>query len=278
MIAEVLGIGRRQRILSLGTQLLVVILLGGLMNRTKTFCTRAAMTAALAFTFGTGVAIAQDAAPPPPAPSTQPDPNMAPNAASDTPAASDAPMRHQPRGAANMAPMSDADFAKEAAQGGMAEVKMGKLAEQNGSSDSVKNFGKRMVDDHSKAGEALKAAATQSNIDLPMGLTPKDQAMYDKLARLSGTEFDQAYARYMVRDHVHDVAAFRQESTGGKDDNIKQFATHTLPTLQDHLKAAHAMANDVGVQPRNGAMGARHNAAGSSSDPGATAAPATPQQ
>jgi putative membrane protein len=249
------------------------------MNRIKCIGRRAALTAALAFTFGTGVAIAQDAAPPPPAPSTQPDPNMAPNAASDTPAASDAPMRHQPRGGAgNMTPMSDADFAKEAAQGGMAEVKMGQLALQKGTSDSVNNFGKRMVDDHTQAGDHLKAAATQSNIDLPGGINAKDQAEYDKLSGLSGAAFDQEYARYMVRDHVNDVAAFRQESTGGKNDNIKQFAAQTLPTLQDHLKAARMMANDVGVQPRNGAMGARKNAAGSSSDPGATAAPATPQQ
>jgi putative membrane protein len=232
------------------------------MTRIKNIGTRAALTAVLAFTFGTGVAIAQDSAPPP---SSQPDPNMAPNAQSDTPAPSDQPMRHQPRGG-NMTPLSDADFAKEAAQGGAAEVKLGRLAQEKGMSDSVKNFGKRMVDDHSKAGDNLKAAATQSNIDLPSGLSTKDQVTYDRLSKLSGTEFDQAYARDMVRDHVHDVAAFRQESSGGKDDNIKTFATQTLPTLQDHLKDARAMARDVGVQPRN-ATAARPNGAGSSSDP-----------
>src|SRR6202042_763344 len=145
-----------------------------------------------------------------------------------------------------------ADFAKEAAQGGMAEVKMGRLAQDKGTSDSVKAFGKRMVDDHSKAGDNLKAAASQSSITLPDGISPKDQARYDRLSKLSGTDFDQTYAKAMMRDHMHDIAAFRAESTNGKDANLKQFATATLPTLQSHMKDARAMATAVGVQPGEG--------------------------
>jgi putative membrane protein len=224
------------------------------MNTIKTIGTRAALTAALALTFSTSVTLAQNSASQPQSTNSQPNSNMAPNA------------------------MSDADFAKEAAQGGAAEVKMGQLAQQKGTSDSVKNFGKRMVDDHTKAGDNLKAAATQSNIDLPTGMSAKDQATYDKLSKMSGTDFDRAYAHDMVRDHIHDVAAFHQESTSGKDDGIKSFATQTLPTLQDHLKDARAMASAVGSQARNNPTGARHNAAGSSSDPGSTAPPVSPQQ
>src|SRR6202047_2989081 len=72
--------------------------------------------------------------------------------------------------------MGDAHFAKEAAQGGMAEVKLGQLAQEKGSSDTVKGFGKRMVDDHSKAGEKLKEVASRQNIPLPSDLSAKDQA------------------------------------------------------------------------------------------------------
>jgi putative membrane protein len=216
------------------------------MHRLNKFGTFAALTAAFAFSMGAGTAFAQDGAPPPAAPNTQSD-SMPPNQAPETLA--NQTMRHSPR--AGVQPKSDADFAKEAAQGGDAEVKLGQLAMQNGTSDAVKNYGKRMVDDHIKAGDNLKAAATQSNIDLPAGLSAKDQATYDRLAKLMGPDFDKAYARDMVSDHVHDIAAFRQESTGGTDPNIKQFATQTLPTLEDHLRDARAMARDVGVQPRN---------------------------
>jgi putative membrane protein len=223
------------------------------MRRFAKFGTCAALTAAFAFSVGAGPALAQDGAPPPAAPNTQSD-STPPNQTPEAPA--NQPMRHTVR--ANAQPMTDAQFAKVAAQGGDAEVKLGQLAMQNGSSDSVKNFGKKMMDDHMKAGDHLKAAATQANIDLPTGLSPQDQATYDRLEKLTGADFDKAYARDMVRDHVHDIAAFKQESASGTQPNIKEFATRTLPTLEGHLREARAMARDVGVQPRsaNNRMGA----------------------
>lgn len=146
---------------------------------------------------------------------------------------------------------SDADFAKEAAQGGMAEVKLGQLAQDKGSSDAVKEFGKRMVDDHSQANDKLKSVAQQENIKLPEGLSKRDQATYDKLSKLSGDAFDRAYARDMVKDHQNDISSFKQEAANGRDPGIKLFASETLPTLQDHLKMAREMMKSVG--PSNGA-------------------------
>lgn len=141
--------------------------------------------------------------------------------------------------------MADTHFAKEAAQGGMAEVKLGQLAQEKGSSDSVKSFGKRMVDDHSKAGDKLKEVASKENITLPTDIGAKDQATYDRLEKLSGAAFDRAYAKDMVADHQADVAAFRKEANGGKNDSLKGFASETLPTLEDHLKEAKEMMKAV---------------------------------
>jgi putative membrane protein len=148
--------------------------------------------------------------------------------------------------AARKPAMADTHFAKEAAQGGMAEVKLGQLAQDKGSSDSVKSFGKRMVDDHSKAGDKLKDAASRESITLPTEISAKDQATYDRLSKLNGTAFDRAYARDMVKDHEADIAAFQKEANGGKDDSMKSFASDTLPTLQDHLKEAKEMMKAVG--------------------------------
>jgi putative membrane protein len=141
--------------------------------------------------------------------------------------------------------MADTHFAKEAAQGGMAEVKLGQLAQEKGSSDAVKSFGKRMVDDHSKAGDKLKEVAGKENITLPTDIGAKDQATYDRLAKLSGAAFDRAYAKDMVADHQADVAAFKKEANGGKNDLLKGFASETLPTLEDHLKEAREMMKAV---------------------------------
>jgi putative membrane protein len=142
--------------------------------------------------------------------------------------------------------MGDAHFAKEAAQGGMAEVKLGQLAQEKGANDSVKSFGKRMVDDHSKAGDKLKEVTLRENITLPTDISAKDQATYDRLSKLNGAAFDRAYARDMVKDHETDVAAFQKEANTGRDDSLKGFASETLPTLQDHLKQAKEMMKSVG--------------------------------
>ncbi len=133
---------------------------------------------------------------------------------------------------------SDKKFVRDAAQGGMAEVELGKLAAEKGSSDEVKKFGQRMVDDHSKANDQLKQIAGSQGIELPQNLNSKDKALKDRLSKLSGASFDKVYMTSMVRDHKTDIADFTKESNSGKDEAVKQFATTTLPTLKDHLQEA----------------------------------------
>jgi putative membrane protein len=144
-----------------------------------------------------------------------------------------------------LAQAPDQPFAQEAASGGMAEVKLGQLAQANGSSDTVKQFGKRMTIDHSKAGDELKDAASRDNITVSPRINKTDQATYDRLSKLSGAEFDKAYADQMVQDHKKDIASFRKESQTGLNPDVKQFASQTLPTLEDHLKMAEAMQKRV---------------------------------
>lgn len=134
----------------------------------------------------------------------------------------------------------------------MAEVKLGHLAEERGQNDAVKDFGRRMVQDHSQANDQLKQAASQENLSLPSDLNRHDQATYDELSKLSGTAFDRAYARDMVRDHEKDLAAFRHEANDGTDPQIKNFASQTLPTLQEHLKLARHMEEVVSGQSGTG--------------------------
>jgi putative membrane protein len=133
---------------------------------------------------------------------------------------------------------SDKQFVRDAAEGGMAEVELGKLATEKASSEDVKKFGQRMVTDHSKANEQLKQAASSQGIELPEHLSAKDKALKERLSKLNGPSFDRAYMASMVKDHKADVADFIRESDNGKDTAIKQFATSTLPTLKDHLAEA----------------------------------------
>ncbi len=135
--------------------------------------------------------------------------------------------------------MSDMKFAKEAALGGMEEVELGKLAVSKGKSDKVKQFGQRMIDDHTKAGEDLKSVAAKNNITLPTELDAKHKAVVNRFSAMSGgAAFDRAYMRDMVKDHEMDVADFQKEANGGQNSDLKGFAGQTLPTLQEHLKMA----------------------------------------
>ena len=142
----------------------------------------------------------------------------------------------------------DKSFVRHAASGGIAEVKLGELAQEKGSSRAVKEFGKRMEKDHSQAGGQLKEVASKNNIAVPEVMDTQDQATYDQLSKLSGEEFDQVYAQLMVTDHEQDIEEFKtQASTGGNPD-VKRFASSTLPTLQDHLRQAREMEKSVSAK------------------------------
>ena len=140
----------------------------------------------------------------------------------------------------NLAGASDRKFVEKAASGGMAEVKLGQLAIEKGTSPTVKEFGKRMVDDHGKANDELKEIASKKNFALPTDLDSEAKATYDKLTKLSGTDFDKAYIDAMVKDHDKDVKEFKKEaSTGGVDPDLKAWAEKTLTVIEQHDHIAH---------------------------------------
>jgi predicted outer membrane protein len=140
---------------------------------------------------------------------------------------------------------ADSDFVQKASEGGVAEVKLGQLAQQKATNSSVKNFGMMMVTDHTKAGDQLKSIATQKGMSIASSLNSKDQSLYDRLSSMSGNQFDEAYITAMVSDHKEDIAEFEKEANSGRDPQIKQFAQDTLPTLREHLKAAEAAQMEV---------------------------------
>jgi len=137
--------------------------------------------------------------------------------------------------------MNDQHFIEEAADGGMAEVELGQLAAEKATSPDVKQFAERMVKDHSQANDQLKQIAMEKGVTLPSSPSKKTEATKDKLSKLNGAAFDRAYMAGMVKDHRTDIAQFKKESTAGQDPDVKQFASQTLPTLQDHLKQAQSI-------------------------------------
>ena len=130
---------------------------------------------------------------------------------------------------------TDRNFITKAAAGGRAEVKLGRLAQGKASSDAVKQFGQRMVEDHGAANQELMQLAENKGMQLD-DKTPKPARLLTRLSKLRGPEFDREYVKAMVKDHKQDVAEFRRMHSGAVDPNLKAWVDKTLPTLEDHLK------------------------------------------
>ena len=128
-----------------------------------------------------------------------------------------------------------ASFIPKAANGGMTEVELGKLAEEKGGSDEVKDFGKQMVKDHSKANDELKEVAGKMNVMVPDKLDAKHQAMITKMQALSGPAFDKAYVNGMVKAHKEDIALFENADKEVKNEDLKAFIEKTIPVMKEHL-------------------------------------------
>lgn len=131
-------------------------------------------------------------------------------------------------------------FVEEAARGNLAEVALGKLARERGASPAIREFGRRMVEDHAQAQARLAATMRVKGIPVPFRMSPEAQALYRRLQKLQGAAFDRAYRQAMVADHQQDVAAYERVATRGSDPEIRIYATKTLPALKMHLNMIRA--------------------------------------
>jgi putative membrane protein len=141
----------------------------------------------------------------------------------------------------------DMSFYKKAAEGGIAEVELGTMAQDKSPTQNVKDFGAMMVKDHSAANDKLKAIADSKNIKLPSSPSIAQLATKTKLEVLKGTAFDKSYIKDMVKDHQEDIKEFENEASTGQDAEAKAYASATLPTLKAHLKKIQAIAAAQGV-------------------------------
>ena len=141
----------------------------------------------------------------------------------------------------------DMSFYKKAAEGGIAEVELGTMAQDKSPTQNVKDFGAMMVKDHSAANDKLKAIADSKNIKLPSSPSVAQLATKTKLEVLKGTAFDKSYIKDMVKDHQEDIKEFENEASTGQDAEAKAYASATLPTLKAHLKKIQAIAAAQGV-------------------------------
>ena len=140
----------------------------------------------------------------------------------------------------------DQAFVNEAARGGKMEVELGKLAERKSSSPEIKEFGARMVKDHTRLNKELGSAATSIGLSVPTDLSEDQKAEYAKLSKLTGKDFDKEYIDLMVKDHTDDLAAFQKAESSAQDPKLKKAISGAIPVIQEHLNMAKSDAAKVG--------------------------------
>jgi putative membrane protein len=138
--------------------------------------------------------------------------------------------------------VADQVFAMMAADGGLAEVQLGKLAADNASSPEVKQVAQRLVQDHTKANQELLTIAEKKDISVPKRLDGTHEDVVKLFSRLEGAQFDREFLRYQVMHHEKDVAAFTLQAKEGQDPDLKAFAAKQLPVLQEHLQQVRSLA------------------------------------
>lgn len=185
------------------------------------------------------------------------------------------------RGGTTVEKRIDRMFYTRASSGGQFEVQLGQLAQQNGQSQEVKDLGKMLVDDHTKANQQLMAIAQNKSVQLSTQPSPQEQKRLERFRTMTGADFDRAFVEQVVKDHREDIREYERESRSGADADAKAFAAAQLPSLRSHLQHAEGVLKSLpkgstGILHRHhggGAPGSTQGGTGGSageSSPGGT--------
>jgi putative membrane protein len=151
--------------------------------------------------------------------------------------------------ASSMSPahaVTPSQFLQTAIRGDNSEIMLGRMAARRADSPSVREFGRVLVQDHSKARNQASALARRMGMTVPT--TPLQVAVRERirLAPLSGETFDREFVRYMVRDHRQDVSEFRKQIAMNSGP-VSRLARMQLPVIQKHLDMAVALYREPRV-------------------------------
>lgn len=201
------------------------------------------MTVSVALVFGGAMAMAQQR-PMESAPQQQQQQQTNPGLNSPT-MQRQTTMQQQNQG---MQQMQDKAFVRKAMEGSMAEVQLGQLAQQKSNSPDVKQFGEKMQQDHSKLDDQMKPIAQQLGVEPPQKISKKDEKLDAKLQNMSGTQFNDAYIKAMIKDHENDLQEFRREAENTQNPQLKQAAQQGAQVIEQHLALIKQIARDHGVK------------------------------
>jgi putative membrane protein len=123
----------------------------------------------------------------------------------------------------------------------MGEVQASELARDRTSSQSVRQFAQRMINDHTQANRELMQIASRYGITPPSTPGPAEQAAYQTLQQLSGAAFDRQYLDQQFGAHVTQHAMYQVAADRAQASDLRAYAQRTAPIIQQHLDQLRSM-------------------------------------
>jgi putative membrane protein len=160
----------------------------------------------------------------------------------------------QPSRAAENVASRDAHFIKKAAEGNNAEIQMGQMVSQRTQDPAVRAYADMIVRDHTMANQQLQQIAQAKGVEFPDATKKSDSHEMTKLEKKSGPELDRAAVDHWVKDHKKDIKEYESQIKNGHDADVRQYASSTLPKLQDHLSRAEALSSKKTVHEPAGSQ------------------------
>ncbi|MGN6369712.1 MAG: DUF4142 domain-containing protein [Phycisphaerae bacterium] len=143
----------------------------------------------------------------------------------------------------------DKEFVRDSGSGNKMEIEVGQYIAEHTQNPQVKQYAQTLVQDHQQSQEQLKQAASQAGVSFSDQLTPEHKAMLKELKQKSGDDLNRDFVFSAIADHHKDILEFTYASQHLQNQQLKQYAQQTIPTLQKHLQLANTLSQSItGVQ------------------------------
>ena len=146
---------------------------------------------------------------------------------------------------------ADMTFIRHAGSSNLMEIRLGQVAQSRASNSAVKQFGQRMIDDHTRLQNQLTAVVSSAGVSFVPGMDASHQQLASRIERLSGAEFDRTYMQAMIQGHQDDINQFQTQSQSARSTQVRNLASGSLPLLQQHLSLAAQVGSQVGADTTN---------------------------
>jgi putative membrane protein len=143
----------------------------------------------------------------------------------------------------------DFNFVAQANLGAPFQIASGRIAEEKATNANIRDYAHLMVVSHKPVVDALDAILQRERVTAPPNtlLQGAYNAMIASLKADRAATFDRDYVEGQLDYQKGNAALFRYEIQNGTDPDLKEFAQHTLPKIEDHLQRALKLAKSAEI-------------------------------